>query len=153
VTAATPAAAGSGQSAGPPAPTGRRFLAALYDVPALFTLALLLTVLLLVVNRGERLDATAASLAVFRASLVVLWALYYAVSWTRWGHTLGMRVWKLRVQRADGTACRGSDALLRLVTSVIAWLPLGLGVIAAAWDPERRAWHDRLSRTRVVTRR
>jgi len=150
VTTEVPPVAGSGPSADLPAPTGRRLLAALYDVPALFTLSLVLTALLLVINSGERLDAGPASLALYRACLVLLWTAYYGISWTRWGQTLGMRVWKLRVRRSDGSPMRWPDALLRLAASLIAWLPLALGVFAATWDPERRAWHDRLSSTRVV---
>lgn len=150
MTTEAPPVAGSGPSADLPAPTGRRLLAALYDAPALFTLSLVLTALLLVINRGEQLAAGPASLALYRACLVLLWVAYYGVSWTRSGQTLGMRIWRLRVRRLDGSPLRWPDVLGRLAASLVAWLPLALGVVAAAWDPERRAWHDRLSRTRVV---
>ncbi len=153
MTTEVPSVAGGGPSADLPAPTGRRLLAALYDAPALFALSLLVTALLLVINRGERLDAGPYSLAIYRTCLVTLWAAYYGISWTRSGQTLGMRVWKLRARRPDGSPIRWPDALLRLAASLLAWLPLALGVLAAAWDPGRRAWHDRLSHTRVVALR
>jgi uncharacterized RDD family membrane protein YckC len=33
---------------------------------------------------------------------------------------------------------------------LLSWLPLGLGYFWILFDREGRAWHDRLSRTRVV---
>jgi uncharacterized RDD family membrane protein YckC len=35
-------------------------------------------------------------------------------------------------------------------TVLLSWLALGLGWLWILVDPGRRAWHDRLSRTRVV---
>jgi uncharacterized RDD family membrane protein YckC len=129
---------------------GRRLLAALYDVPALVTLLLAGTALLLAANRGVRLDAHPLTAIAHRALLVTLWGGYYAVCWVRWGQTLGMKVWAIRVHRTDGSPLRWSDAMLRLATGLVAWAPFALGVFAAAFDPRRRAWHDRWSRTQVV---
>ena len=139
-----------GAAAGRPAPVTRRLLAALYDTPALITLFVIGTAIMVLANRGARLDANAVSLALYRAGLLALWAGYYGVSWTRFGQTLGMRVWRIRLVRLDGSLVRWPQAMLRLACGLIAWLPLALGVIAACWDPERRAWHDRCSRTRVL---
>jgi uncharacterized RDD family membrane protein YckC len=125
-------------------------LAALYDVPAILTLLLIGTALLLLANGGRRLDATHLSLALYRTALVALWFAYYGFCWTRWGHTLGMRVWKLTVSRLDGSRLRWRDALLRFAAGIVAWLPLAAGVFAAAFDRQGRAWHDRWSRTRVT---
>jgi len=135
-----------------PAPVGRRLLAAIYDVPAILTLLLIGTALVLILNRGARLDATALSLTLYRSWLAALWFAYYGFCWTRWGQTLGMRVWRIDAQRIDGSRLRWRDALLRFVTGIVAWLPFALGVFAAARDSEGRAWHDRWSRTRVTTR-
>jgi uncharacterized RDD family membrane protein YckC len=62
-----------------------------------------------------------------------------------------MKVWRFRVVRADGAPLRWRDALLRLAVAVPAWLPLGIGLVAAAWDTGGRSWHDRWSRTRLVS--
>jgi uncharacterized RDD family membrane protein YckC len=133
-----------------PARTAKRLLAALYDFPALLLLFLIGTALLLLANRGARLDASSLGAVLYRLVLVALWAGYYGLSWTRGGQTLGMRVWGIRLERNDGSTIRWTDALFRLATAPLAWLPLALGVLAAIWDPEHRAWHDRLSRTRVT---
>jgi uncharacterized RDD family membrane protein YckC len=38
----------------------------------------------------------------------------------------------------------------RLAAAALSWLALGLGWLWILVDPQRRAWHDRLSGTRVV---
>lgn len=70
--------------------------------------------------------------------------------WTHGGQTLGMKTWRFRVQRTDGSPLRLRDAALRYVAAVLSALPLGLGFWWALVDPERLAWHDRLSGTRLV---
>ena len=136
---------------GPCAWLGRRLLSALYDVPALITLFLGGTALLLAANRGMRLDADPPMAVLHRSLVGILWAGYYGTCWVRWGQTFGMKVWGIRLLRADGSPVRWSDALLRLASAPVAWVPLALGVFAATFEPGRRAWHDRWSRTRVVS--
>ena len=75
----------------------------------------------------------------------LVWCIYAALCEWRWGATLGKRAAGLRVEtltlaRAFG---RGFAHLLSL-------LPLGIGFIAAAFDPRRRAWHDRIADTVVI---
>lgn len=41
--------------------------------------------------------------------------------------------------------------LVRLVGYVLSALPAGLGFLWMAWDAHGEAWHDKLSRTRVVS--
>jgi uncharacterized RDD family membrane protein YckC len=153
----TEAASATAASLAAPAPPvepvsiSRRLLAALYDFPALLLLAILGTALLLLANGGARLDESAVTSAIHRTTLIGLWIGYYGISWTRGGQTLGMKVWRFRVVRLDGAPLCWSDALLRLAVAMPAWLPLGIGLIAAAWDTERRSWHDRWSRTRLVS--
>jgi uncharacterized RDD family membrane protein YckC len=38
----------------------------------------------------------------------------------------------------------------RLASALLSLLPLGLGFFWILVDRDRRAWHDRLSRTRIV---
>lgn len=62
-------------------------------------------------------------------STVLLFALFgfFAKFWTHGGQTLGMQVWGVRVQNADGSAISLWQALLRFVVSIASWLCLGLG--------------------------
>lgn len=75
---------------------------------------------------------------------------YFGIPWTERGQTLGMASWRIRVQRDDGYLLTWRDVVIRLAASVVSWLPAGLGWIWALFDREGRAWHDRLSRSRVV---
>jgi uncharacterized RDD family membrane protein YckC len=61
-----------------------------------------------------------------------------------------MASWRLRVEREDGALLTWGDTVKRLAAALLSWLPLGLGYFWILFDREGRAWHDRLSRTRVV---
>jgi uncharacterized RDD family membrane protein YckC len=61
-----------------------------------------------------------------------------------------MASWRLRIERDDGAALGWLDTALRLAAAVLSWLPFGLGYLWIAIDPQRRAWHDRLSGTRIL---
>jgi uncharacterized RDD family membrane protein YckC len=61
-----------------------------------------------------------------------------------------MRAWCLQVVREDGGKFGWRDAALRFFSAMLSWLCLGLGFLWILIDKEKLAWHDRLSRTRVV---
>jgi uncharacterized RDD family membrane protein YckC len=130
-----------------PAPLWRRLAAAAYD-------ALLLAAIWMVTSM---LDALVWGLAgvphnvhVLRGELLLAGLAFFGWFWTHGGQTLGMRAWRLRLRRADGGAIGWTTALSRYAFAWLAWLPLGLGVLASALDPQRRAWHDRLSGTEII---
>jgi uncharacterized RDD family membrane protein YckC len=70
--------------------------------------------------------------------------------WTHGGQTLGMKTWRIRVVRTDGSPLGLRDAAARYGAAVLSWLPLGMGFWWVLVDPARLAWHDRLSGTRLV---
>lgn len=61
-----------------------------------------------------------------------------------------MMAWKIEVQREDGSRLAWRDVLARLACALISWAVAGLGFLWIAIDRDKRAWHDRLTRTRVV---
>jgi len=75
---------------------------------------------------------------------------FFAKFWTHNGQTLGMQVWRIRIQNPDGTAISLWQALLRFLVSIASWLCLGLGFLWVLWDKQRRSWHDIYSDSRVV---
>jgi len=85
-------------------------------------------------------------------STVVLFTIFafFAKFWTHSGQTLGMQVWGVRVQNADGSAISLWQALLRFMVSIASWGCLGLGFFWALWDKQKRSWHDIYSETRLV---
>ena len=75
---------------------------------------------------------------------------FFAKFWTHNGQTLGMQVWGLRIQNADGSAITLWQAQLRFVVAIGSWLCLGLGFLWVLWDKDKRSWHDIYSESRVV---
>lgn len=75
---------------------------------------------------------------------------FFAKFWTHSGQTLGMQVWGIRVQNADGTAITLWQALLRFVVSIASWLCLGAGFIWSLFDKQKRTWHDMYSNSQLV---
>lgn len=137
-----------------PEPAGllRRLGAMLYDGLLLLALLMVATGLFLPLTGGEAISPRDNPVLefVYRAVLALLTVGFFGIFWTRRGQTLGMASWRVRVEREDGARLTWGDALRRLAAALLSWLPLGLGFLWILVDPQRRAWHDRLSRTRVV---
>lgn len=148
----------SDAAAAPPAPAPvratlpRRLGALLYDGMLLLAVLMVATALFLPLTGGEAIDPQADPLLelLYRLTLVLLIVGFNGLFWTRRGQTLGMQSWRLRVEREDGRLLTWADTLRRLAWALLSLAPLGLGYLWIAFDPERRAWHDRLSGTRVV---
>jgi uncharacterized RDD family membrane protein YckC len=133
-----------------PGGAGSLFLvlaAVVYD--ALVTLAVLFAAatVAVAVNAG---DAIPAGSLWFELYLLAAAAPYFAWCWTHGGQTLGMRAWRLRIQRRGGGTPRWGEALLRYLGALLSWAALGLGFLWIGIDRERMSWHDRLSATRIV---
>ena len=138
----------------PPPGLARRLAAMLYDT--LLTLGLLLFVSTLVtvpvdLILGREAAEQLPGHPLFRLALALVPPLFFISFWLRAGQTLGMRSWRLQVVRDDGKPLRLNDALLRFVAALFSWLACGAGFLWVLVDPQRRAWHDRLSRTRLIT--
>jgi uncharacterized RDD family membrane protein YckC len=135
-----------------PAGLLRRLGALLYDSLLLAAVLMIATALFLPLTGGEAITSTRNPLLVwvYRGVLAGLVVLFYGSFWTRRGQTLGMISWRLRLEREDGGALTWGDTLRRLAAAVLSLLPAGLGWLWIAVDPGKRAWHDRLSRTRMV---
>ena len=136
---------------------GRRLGAMFYDSLLLFALTWAVTaaeVGLRIWREGEQAvratgRAAAGGLAL-QLPLLVAGVLFFGWFWTRWGQTLGMQAWRLRVETLDGTRISWRQALLRLAGACVSLACLGAGYLAILFDAESRAWHDRWSGTRVV---
>lgn len=155
-----------------PAPLWRRLAAAVYDgllVLAICMVVLALTVIIFSyapVPQVERVQKLLMGLGVWY---------YFVHSWSRGGQTLGMRAWRLRLRGGDGQTIGLLAASIRFVLMAVlcllpviigggaAWLHgwrtdpwallLALPVLSMGWAllPGRRALHDRLSRSEVVS--
>jgi len=81
--------------------------------------------------------------------LVTVVGLFLVFFWVRGGQTLGMRAWRLRLVRDDGTGLGLRDALVRLAWATLCIAPAGAGLLWMLLDPDRLTCYDRLSRTRL----
>lgn len=71
---------------------------------------------------------------------------FYTWFWTRAGQTLGMRAWRLRIQNADGSHIRITQALIRLATAAF-----GLGNLMCLFNRKHpRAFQDLWAECEVV---
>jgi len=84
------------------------------------------------------------------AGVLVLFAVYQALSHALSGATLGKRIVRLRLVGPDGKRPGFARAAIRAVLAVLSLLLLGLGVLLALFTRSGRALHDLLARTWVV---
>lgn len=76
--------------------------------------------------------------------------LYYYVSWSATGKTVGMALLGLRVVRRDGSALDHRHAFLRVVAFPFSFVFFGLGFVGIVVGREHRALHDVVAGTTVV---
>ncbi len=125
----------------------RRAAAIFYDLLLFAGLVMALTLVLVLLRGGEAIPP-----ASWWYDILLLAAnfLFFGVSWTRGGQTLGARAWRLRVTATNGNDLSWRQAALRYLSAWLLLLPPGLGFIWAWWDPDGLCWHDRLSGSRVI---
>lgn len=127
---------------------GRRVGALLYDL-----LLVIAVVMIAAVPFVWVADDTSSNRWVrfaFQLYLLAVIFLYYAWFWVRSGQTLGLVTWKMRVISTNGTKITWLQALQRFATASISLACFGIGFLWVLFDRNGLAWHDRLSRTRVI---
>ncbi len=125
----------------------RRMGAILYDTLLVFSVLLFATIPYLLITGGEAINPGDR---VFQIYLFLITALYFVFPWKIRGQTLGMQSWKLKVVQETGEPITWGQAIKRILFSIISWVLVGLGFIWSVFDREKLAWHDRLSKTRLV---
>jgi len=143
----------------PPAGLIRRLAAIFYDFLLCVALLIVVTFLYKLALMGFYGEAQLKQLSDSGAldgdpilSTLLFFSLFgfFTKFWTHGGQTLGMQVWGIRVQNADGSAIDLWQALLRFLLSIVSWLCLGLGFLWILWDKQKRSWHDIYSDSCVV---
>jgi len=159
----------------------RRLAAMLYDVLPLIAVVMVATAPFIPFLNGRVLLPSEVGVLAYVYWLweIVVIVLFFGVFWTRKGRTLGMQAWRLRIETSEGQLPRWRDVVQRLAWATVPWLPafvtmtiaehvtarntimpIGAALLvlvllnycAAWWDSQRRAWHDRWLRTRIVMR-
>ncbi|KPU57303.1 RDD family protein [Pseudomonas fluorescens] len=143
----------------PAAGLGRRLAAMFYDTVLCLALAIvtiwIYKLIQMAIIGENKLHTLSEARALDHDPLlqtVLLFVLFgfFAKFWTRSGQTLGMQVWCIRVQNADGSSISLWQALLRFVVSIASLLCVGLGFIWSLFDKQKRSWHDIYSNTELV---
>ena len=123
-----------------------RLLAMFYDSLLLLSALLIATALALMVTKGT----LSYHNPFFRTFLFLICFSFYAWFWLHGGQTLGMRAWRLRLQRFDGRAITIWQALLRFMVAIPSLAMGGLGLLWMLVDKDRLAVHDRISESTIV---
>jgi len=102
-----------------PAPLWRRLMASVYDGLLLLGLWMSTALINVLIRQALHLDdgSRAPQVLFFLVGLV-----FFGWFWTHGGQTLGMRAWRLRVQRCDGNALRWPIAIIRYSVMLASWL-------------------------------
>lgn len=135
-----------------PRPCGltRRLLAISYDSLLLFAILFVATALLLPFTRG---NAIHSGNHLYLLYLITCGYLYFTWQWCHGGQTLGMRAWKVRLVNAGGGTVSWPVATRRFLLALLSWLFAGMGFLWSLLDPEKLAFHDRYSGSRLVIER
>ena len=83
-------------------------------------------------------------------SLLAVTFLFFAYFWQKLGQTLGMQVWRIRVQTSEGTGIGWQQCFIRFFGAIISAAALGTGYLWMLVDKRRMTWHDKLSDSCVV---
>lgn len=76
---------------------------------------------------------------------------YYAVGWSKYGTTLGKKLFKLRVvdKNTNKNVSLGKG-IGRIFSYMISGMPFYLGFFWIGWDPDKEGFHDKICQTRVI---
>ena len=128
------------------APFGRRIGAILYDSLLLFALLFLGTIPFIAIYGGEHVPSETPS---HQLTVALIIYLFFIVFWSRFGRTLGMQSWGLRIVDQEGQLPGIGACTIRFVVGILSLAALGLGFLWQLVDREGLSWHDRASGTRL----
>lgn len=126
----------------------RHIAAMLYDALLVGALLFLATIPFIAARGGEPVER--GDNLVYQVTLLIVIYAFFVGFWCGPGRTLGMQSWRLQLLNDKGEVPTVAQASLRLLASLLSWLPLGLGFLWQLWDSEKLTWHDRISHTRLV---
>ena len=131
-----------------PVPFPRRMMAVLYDTIAVFTVVYF-SMFIPVVAAGRIIEPGNPFMSAYMIAVIYG---YFVLCWTR-GRTLGMQAWRLVIVAGEsGRRPQLGEASMRFLGAAVSFALGGAGYLAALFDRDQRAWHDRWSHTRLLLR-
>ena len=122
----------------------RHLIIVVYDLLLLLSSWLLATLLIVALNGGE---AIGQGNPFFIGYLFLVSFAFYGWFWTHGGQTLGMRSWRVFLLSYSNGPVTWQQAFLRFAVSIIAYLPLGLGIWWQYLGKDKISWPDSISGT------
>jgi uncharacterized RDD family membrane protein YckC len=126
----------------------RRIAAMLYDGFLILALLFMATLPFIAAQGGEPVEPSENIL--YQSVLAIVIYGFFVGFWIRGGRTLGMQSWRLQLETMDGERASLVAATIRFFAALLSWAPAGLGFLWSLWDKDKLAWHDRISKTRLV---
>lgn len=136
------------QDAAPPS-LWRRLAAMFYDAWLILAMWLLGVTVDFFIRKALGINPD-GSHPLLQAYLVICPFVFFGWFWTHGGQTLGMRAWRLKLLGVDGSEVGWRQSIVRVAGAHVSLFALGLGYLWILLDKRRMAWHDHLSRTRLV---
>jgi len=119
----------------------------LYDTVIVISLLMLAALIALLAGYT---DQAALKDPVYTLYLFLVWHLYIVWFWRKGGMTVGMRAWRVRIVDDEGNRPGWQRCVIRFAVSLVSAAVAGAGFFWSLFDPQKRAWHDIVSRTRLT---
>ena len=129
-----------------PAPVWKRLFAMSYDGLILTGLWLTSGFILILITSG------APPTGLTQAVLCLITLGYFIVSWVKGGQTLGLRAWRLQVVEEHQAKVTWKSAITRTAAGLVTLAPIGVTLVTAFLNPERKTLYDRWSHTQVISK-
>ncbi len=123
----------------------RRLAAMLYDLFPILSILIAVTVVAMLFTPGREIPAGSWW---HQLSLCLGVYAYFVISWIRFGQTIGMRAWRLKLVSESGLTWPRLS--IRFLLSLLSWLPVGLGYLRTVFAEDQQSWHDRMMQCRMI---
>lgn len=140
-----------------PAALAQRVFAALVDsgviaaALGIFGFVLMKVAPIIAIGAGALAHNRAALMAA-ALTLALFWAGYHYIAIVCAGGTAGMRAAGIEIRSFEGEFVGRTARRRRAAAMIVSALSAGLGFLWACFDEDRLGWHDRMSRTYLVSR-
>lgn len=125
----------------------RRLAAIFYDSLCLYSIFFLATMTLMFGTDGL---AITSNNIIYHLYLLLVAYLYFAWHWVNGGQTLGMRAWRIKLKpRFQHLSWR--IVTIRFLLAILSFCLFGMGFFWSIFDREKLTFHDRYSKTKLVT--
>ena len=128
-----------------PAPVWKRLFAMIYDGLILTGLWLTSGFLVVLVTSGT------PPTWLTQGVLFLITFGYFIVSWVKGGQTLGLRAWRLQVIEEHQAKVTLKSAIIRTAVGLVTLAPIGVTLLTAFLNAERKTVYDRWSHTQVIS--